>query len=144
VFDPTLSRTSVRGWGSAGPRQGPAAALARGALLVGAHSDKADSPRVTTHTSSFKEAAERRVAELEQRDRDRQVAREAKAAEDRAGQTADRERREQVQRQAAEQQAAGARARNARRYGIAATKGAGSLFDRTVSYPSNRPIDKTY
>jgi hypothetical protein len=73
-------------------------------------------------TTGFREAAERRVAELEQRDRDRQVAREAKAAEQQAGQAADRERRQHAQRQQADQHAAEARSRLARRFGISAQR----------------------
>jgi hypothetical protein len=71
-------------------------------------------------TTSFRQAAQARIRELEDRERARRVASEQRAAEQRAGQAADRERREQAQRDAAGQAAMEARERLARRYGIAA------------------------
>jgi hypothetical protein len=72
--------------------------------------------------TSFREAAERRIAELEQAERDRQVKREARAIEQRASAVADRERREAKLQADAEHAAADARAQLARRFGIAATR----------------------
>lgn len=69
--------------------------------------------------TTFRQVAERRVAELEQRDADRKVRAEQRAAEQRAGQAAERDRRDQARQAEAAQQAAEARARLARRYGIA-------------------------
>ncbi len=81
----------------------------------------ADIPCVST-TSSFREQAEKRVAELERRDRERQVYAEQRAAEARAGQAQERDRREQAQGEAAEQAAAQAPGELTRRFGIAATR----------------------
>jgi hypothetical protein len=73
-------------------------------------------------TSTFKTAAEKRIRQLEDRERERLVAREARAAEQQAGQAALRARRDQAQRDAAEQAAAEMRARLAKHFGIAGSR----------------------
>ena len=70
-------------------------------------------------TGSFRQAAAKRLRELEQADRDRQVAREARAAADRANQVELRVRRERAQAEQGAQQAGDVRSRLARRFGIA-------------------------
>jgi hypothetical protein len=65
----------------------------------------------------FRAAAEQRISELEQRDRERQVRAEEGAVRERAAQRAERERRERAQQTEATQADAEHRARLAQRFG---------------------------
>jgi hypothetical protein len=70
-----------------------------------------------TTPPSFRELAERRIEVLEQREQERKIAAEARAAEQQAGQVELRERREAKRRAEAEQQAAETLAALARDHG---------------------------